>query len=96
MLIQQYEDQSVVAEVRRQFDDHISGRSQISPDLKGAVYLVVARHGDEKTYQQVMEVCVCVCACMCVCVHVCVCVVCACCPFLRAPDVYSVAHECMR
>eukprot|EP00731_Ephydatia_muelleri_P009994 Em0005g580a len=55
MLIQQYEDQSVVAEARRQFDDHISGRSQISPDLKGAVYLVVARHGDEKTYQQMME-----------------------------------------
>ena len=79
MLIQQYEDQSVVAEARRQFDDHISGRSQISPDLKGAVYLVVARHGDEKTYQQMMEVCVCVC--VCVCVHVCVCLVCACCPF---------------
>ncbi|KAL5489416.1 hypothetical protein EMCRGX_G018506 [Ephydatia muelleri] len=58
MLIQQlgfYGDQSVIAEARRQFDDLINGRSQISPDLKGAVYAVVARHGDEKTCQQLME-----------------------------------------
>ena len=86
----------MVAEARRQFDNHISGRSQISPDLKGAVYLVVARHRDEKTYQQLMEVCVCVCVCVHVCVHVCVCVICACCPFLCALDAYSVARECMR
>ena len=51
-----YGDQSVIAEARRQFDDHISGRGQIIPDLKGAVFGVVARHGDEKTYLQLMEV----------------------------------------
>ena len=68
-----YGDQGVIAEARRQFVDHIGGRQQIIPDLKAAVYGVVARHGDEVTYQQLMEVrCVCVCVSMNVCMPVCI------------------------
>ena len=59
MVLQQrgfYGDQSVLAEARRRFDDHLHGRKEIAADLKSAVYGTVAYHGDETTYTQLLEV----------------------------------------
>ena len=59
MVLQQrgfYGDQSVVAEARKRFDDHLHGRKEIAADLKSVVYGIVAYHGDETTYTQLLEV----------------------------------------
>ncbi|KAL5489625.1 hypothetical protein EMCRGX_G018741 [Ephydatia muelleri] len=58
MVLQQrgfYGDQSVVAEARKRFDDHLHGRKEIAADLKSVVYGIVAYHGDETTYTQLLE-----------------------------------------
>lgn len=59
MVLQQrgfYGDQSVIAEARKRFDDHVSRRKEIVADLKSAVYGIVAYHGDDTTYAQLLEV----------------------------------------
>ena len=59
MVLQQrgfYGDQNVIGEARKRFDDHFNKRAEIPADLKSAVFGIVAYHGDETTYAQLLEV----------------------------------------
>ena len=43
-------DREVGQEARRRFDQHACGNSQISPDIRAAVYKIVASSGGEEDY----------------------------------------------
>ena len=42
------DNQSVVDEARKRFNEHLNG-NLIDPNIRGAVYAIVSRHGDDKT-----------------------------------------------
>ena len=44
-----------IEEARRRFSDHYNGVSQISPDLRSAVYRIVMSHGDAETLAQMQK-----------------------------------------
>jgi len=48
-------DQEIRAEAKRRFDAHVSGVSLISPDIRGAVYKVVASMGQEEDYNTMVK-----------------------------------------
>lgn len=47
-------DESVIAEARRRFEEHLSG-NLIDPNIRGAVYALVSRFGDEKVQESLQK-----------------------------------------
>ena len=45
----------VLAEARRRFQDHASGACPIQADLRAPVYRVVAAHGGEEAFKQMVQ-----------------------------------------
>lgn len=43
-------DQTVIDEARKRFERHLRG-DLIDPNIRGAVYVIVSRHGDEQTQE---------------------------------------------
>ena len=43
-------DEEIRLEAKRRFDQHASGKTQISPDIRAAVYKIVASMGKEEDY----------------------------------------------
>jgi hypothetical protein len=48
-------DQQVVQEAQKRFQQHIAG-DLIDPNIRGSVYAIVSRYGDETTQQQLRKV----------------------------------------
>lgn len=48
-------DQEVIAEAQKRFEKHIAG-DLIDPNIRGAVYVIVSRYGDEKTQEALRKV----------------------------------------
>ena len=48
-------DQEVIAEAQKRFEKHIAG-DLIDPNIRGAVYVIVSRYGDEKTQEELKKV----------------------------------------
>ena len=44
-------DESIIAEAKTRFQQHLKGEL-INPNIRGAVYAIVARYGDETTQEQ--------------------------------------------
>jgi len=47
-------DKEVIAEAQKRFEGHLNG-NLIDPNIRGAVYAIVARYGDEKTQEQLRQ-----------------------------------------
>jgi len=50
-----YGDEKVIKEARKRFSAYVAGKSRIHPDIRQAVYSVVAKNGSKKEYLQVLE-----------------------------------------
>jgi puromycin-sensitive aminopeptidase len=50
-----FDDPATIKEARRQFVDFLSGKSEIDPDLRPAVYSAVARNGNEADYETILD-----------------------------------------
>jgi hypothetical protein len=48
-------EQSVINEAQRRFGLHIGGNS-LHPNIRGSVYAIVARYGDETTHNELLKV----------------------------------------
>jgi cell division GTPase FtsZ len=48
-------DEEVIAEAKKRFERHIKG-DLIDPNIRGAVYVLVSRYGDEKTQEELRKV----------------------------------------
>ena len=48
-------DQLVIDEAKKRFERHIAG-DLIDPNIRGAVYVIVSRYGDEKTQEELRKV----------------------------------------
>lgn len=48
-------DQGVIDEAQKRFKKHIAGEL-IDPNIRGAVYVIVSRYGDEKTQEELRKV----------------------------------------
>lgn len=48
-------DPDIVEECRRRFEAHVDGAQSIAADLRSAVYSTVSRHGDEKTFDDLVK-----------------------------------------
>ena len=48
-------DQEVIDEARKRFERHLAG-DLMDPNIRGAVYVIVSRYGDEKTQEQLRQV----------------------------------------
>ena len=46
---------STATEAKRRFNDHVAGKLLLPADLRGAVYRIVAHHGDSKTHEQLLK-----------------------------------------
>ena len=44
-------DQAIIDEAKKRFQQHING-NLIDPNIRGAVYVIVSRYGDETTQQE--------------------------------------------
>ncbi|XP_066305336.1 puromycin-sensitive aminopeptidase-like [Branchiostoma lanceolatum] len=51
-----YGHQATIAEANQRLGDHISGTRTLPADLRGPVYATVLRHGDEQTYEKMLEI----------------------------------------
>ncbi|XP_078620093.1 puromycin-sensitive aminopeptidase-like isoform X4 [Branchiostoma floridae x Branchiostoma japonicum] len=50
-----YGHQATIAEANQRLEEHISGTRTLAADLRGPVYATVLRHGDEKTYEKLLD-----------------------------------------
>src|SRR3990167_5592668 len=50
-----YGDEKVISEAGKRFSAHLRGRARIHPDIRQAVYGVVAKYGGRKEYSQFLE-----------------------------------------
>lgn len=50
-----YGDESAITEAKKRFEDHCSGAKSIPADLRNAVYVTVLTHGDDATYDKILE-----------------------------------------
>lgn len=48
-------DQEVISEAQKRFQQHIAG-DLIDPNIRGSVYAIVSRYGDETTQEQLRKV----------------------------------------
>jgi hypothetical protein len=48
-------DQDVINEAKKRFERHIAG-DLIDPNIRGAVYIIVSRYGDESTQEALRKV----------------------------------------
>ena len=48
-------DQDVISEAKKRFQRHIDG-DLMDPNIRGAVYVIVARYGDEGTQEELRKV----------------------------------------
>jgi hypothetical protein len=48
-------DQEVINEAQKRFQRHLEG-DLIDPNIRGAVYVIVSRYGDETTQEQLLKV----------------------------------------
>ncbi len=48
-------DQKVIQEAQKRFQQHIAG-DLIDPNIRGSVYVIVSRYGDETTQEQLHKV----------------------------------------
>ena len=48
-------DQDVINEAQKRFERHLQG-DLIDPNIRGAVYVIASRYGDEKTQEQLRKV----------------------------------------
>ena len=48
-------DQQVIDEAQKRFKKHLAGEL-IDPNIRGTVYVLVARYGDEKTQEELRQV----------------------------------------
>lgn len=51
-----YGDERVIAEAKKKFEEHISGKATIPADLRSAVYKAVLSTGDETTFETLLKV----------------------------------------
>ncbi|CAF4555636.1 unnamed protein product, partial [Rotaria magnacalcarata] len=47
-------DQAIIDEAKKRFQQHIDG-DLIDPNIRGAVYVIVSRYGDETTQQELQK-----------------------------------------
>jgi hypothetical protein len=52
-------DEAIIAEARKRFDAHVSGKTLIPADLRSPVYRTVLSVGDEATYSTMLKVSYC-------------------------------------
>ncbi len=50
-----FDDPDTVNEARRRFDDQLAGKNEVDPDLRLAVYSSVARNGNTKDYETILN-----------------------------------------
>ncbi|XP_019614242.1 PREDICTED: puromycin-sensitive aminopeptidase-like isoform X6 [Branchiostoma belcheri] len=50
-----YGHQATITEATKRLEEHISGTRTLHADLRGPVYATVLRHGDEQTYEQLLD-----------------------------------------
>ncbi len=50
-----YGDENVIAVARNMFEKMLNGKLQIESDLRGIVYTIVAKYGNEKTYSDLLD-----------------------------------------
>ncbi|CAH0753049.1 unnamed protein product [Bemisia tabaci] len=50
-----YGDERVIAEAKKKFEEHISGKATIPADLRSAVYKAVLSTGDETTFETLLK-----------------------------------------
>ncbi|XP_078702253.1 puromycin-sensitive aminopeptidase-like isoform X2 [Branchiostoma floridae x Branchiostoma belcheri] len=50
-----YGHQATITEATKRLEEHISGSRTLHADLRGPVYATVLRHGDEQTYEQLLD-----------------------------------------
>lgn len=50
-----YGNEEIIAEGHKLFKQVISGKNTLDADLRGVVYLIAARNGDEQVYEQLIE-----------------------------------------
>ena len=48
-------DQQVIDEAQKRFKKHLAGEL-IDPNIRGTVYVLVSRYGDEKTQEELRQV----------------------------------------
>ena len=47
--------EATINEAKRRFDDHVSGKTLLPADLRGAVYCIVAQNGNHNTHEQLVK-----------------------------------------
>jgi len=50
-----YGDEATVAEAQRRFNAHVNGEGDIDANLRNAVYSIVACHGNEETFDEIIK-----------------------------------------
>ena len=52
-----FKDEAIIAEAKKRFEAHVSGKTLLPADLRSAVYKAVLSGGDESTYDTMLRVC---------------------------------------
>jgi len=48
-------EEKIVEEARKRFENHLQKTNQLKPDLRSPVYTTVLAHGDESTFEKVLQ-----------------------------------------